>query len=177
MHLVHLPCAHQVGGYSSILVHRLVHRLVRRLVQLWLMYFASAGTLCKGLVCLGFALCRPCATRKSSPWLFLASPNRPKLQQIEPVVCTSSRANGRTRRAQAPAQGKSIGKNLVWPCAGWDLPNLVHLGFSSFGLVQPCARLVRDFFLIDFFSIQYSNNNGNHMKIGLIRYKQYTSKG
>ena len=70
VHLVHLPCAHQVGGYSFSLVHRLVHRLVRRLVQLWLMYFASAGTLCKGLVCLGFALCRPCATRKSSPWLF-----------------------------------------------------------------------------------------------------------
>ena len=70
VHLVHLPCAHQVGGYSFCLVHRLVHRLVRRLVQLWLMYFASAGTLCKGLVCLGFALCRPCATRKSCPWLF-----------------------------------------------------------------------------------------------------------
>ena len=151
MHLVHLPCAHQVGGYSFCLVHRLVHRLVRRLVQLWLMYFASAGTLCKGLVCLGFALCRPCATRKSCPWLFGISEPPQTSQAQEPLVCTSSRANGRTRRAQAAAQGKSIGKNLVRPCAGWDLPNLVHLGFSSFGLVQPCARLVRDFFLIDFF--------------------------
>ena len=145
VHLVRLPCAHQVGGYSFCLVHRLVHRLVRRLVQLWLMYFASAGTLCKGLVCLGFALCRPCATRKSCPWLSGISQPPQTSQAQEPLVCTSSRANGRTRRAQAPAQGKSIGKTLVWPCAGWDLPNLVHLGFSSFGLVQPCARLVRDF--------------------------------
>ena len=116
----------------------------------WLMYVASAGTLCKGLVCLGFALCRPCATRKSCPWLFGISEPPQTSQAQEPLVCTSSRANGRTRRAQAPAQGKSIGKNLVRPCAESDPLCLVHLGFSSFGLVQPCARLVRDFSLIDF---------------------------
>ena len=79
VHLVRLPCAHQVGGYSFCLVHRLVHRLVRRLVQLWLMYFASAGTLCKGLVCLGFALCRPCATQKSALGFFGVSvPPKPQ---------------------------------------------------------------------------------------------------
>ena len=85
VHLVRLPCAHQVGGYSFCLVHRLVHRLVRRLVQLWLMYFASAGTLCKGLVCLGFALCRPCATRKSPPWLFWHLRTAPNFNKSSPL--------------------------------------------------------------------------------------------
>ena len=43
------------------------------------MYVASAGTLCKGLVCLGFALCRPCATQKSALGLFGVSvPPKPQ---------------------------------------------------------------------------------------------------
>ena len=37
------------------------------------------GTLCKGLVCLGFALCRPCATQKSALGLFGVSvPPKPQ---------------------------------------------------------------------------------------------------
>ena len=112
--------------------------------------FCFCGHLVQGVGLPWFCLVPALCNTEIVPLAFLASPNRPKLQQIEPLVCTSSRANGRTRRAQAAAQGKSIEKNLVRPCAGWDLPNLVHLGFSSFGLVQPCARLVRDFSLIDF---------------------------
>ena len=56
VHLVHLPCAHQVGGYSFCLVHRLVRAL--------------CAALCNGLVqrlffntfALCTALCRPCAS-------------------------------------------------------------------------------------------------------------------
>ena len=121
--------------------------------------FCFCGHLVQGVGLPWFCLVPALCNTEIVPLAFLASPNRPKLQQIEPLVCTSSRANGRTRRAQAPAQGKSTGVLPCAPCAGWDLPNLVHLGFSSFGLVHRLVHLVHHFFLIHFFSIQYSSKN------------------
>ena len=122
VHLVRLPCAHQVGGYSFCLVHRLVHRLVRRLVQLWLMYFASAGTLCKGLVCLGFALCRPCATRKSSPWLFWHLRTAPNFNKSSPLFAQAQ------ERMAAQGAHKPLHKAKVLECC---LVHLVQAGISQ----------------------------------------------
>ena len=130
---MHLPCAHQVGGYSFCLVHRLVHRLVRRLVQLWLMYFASAGTLCKGLVCLGFALCRPCATRKSSPWLFWHLRTAPNFTSSRAPCLHKLKSEWPHKARTSPCTRQKYWKK---PCAALcGFRSL--LAFSSKNLVRP----------------------------------------